>query len=110
MPTETECLEQVDKIVESLASRDARAIERTKDILLWSLYGQNVLSQFGMGLSGWVFRQYRTHVLLTCKVLESGTPLVAFVSGSSTTGCIEQMFDSLYSERLKWQKDKYPWI
>jgi hypothetical protein len=110
MSTETDRLEYVDKIVSSIVTQDARTIQSVKDILLWSYYGPEVLSQFGMGCHGWIFRQYRTHVLMTVKAVESGTPLVAFVSGSSTIGCVEQMFDLLFSERLKWQKDKYPWI
>jgi len=47
---------------------------------------------------------------MTVKVVESGVSLVAFVTAATTMGSIEHMFYLLESEKLKWQKDKYPWI
>ena len=101
---------ELGAIIEQLALGDEDTLDRVDSLLMWGLYGHRVLSQFGLGLCGYVFRQSRTNVLMTVKVEESGVPLVGFITSATTIGCIEQMFDLLAGGRLKWQKDKYPWI
>ena len=103
-------LERIDALIDKVKLGDRATIEWMSDLMLWALYGPEELSQFGYGLSGWVFRQRQGSTLMTVKVVESGTPLVAFISAATPRGCIEQMFGLLYAERLRWQKDKYPWI
>lgn len=110
MSTDTNYEQWVDHIIERLASRDQRYIEDVQDILVWAYYGQRVFSQFGFGYCGCVLRQSRDSVKGTVKVLEEGVPLVAFVTSATTTGCISRTMDLLYAEKLKWQKDRYPWI
>lgn len=110
MSKSTEREERIDHLVKKLQANDAQTLDYVEDLLLFGLYGQDVLSQFGLGLKGFVFRQSRTNVLMTVKAVEGGVPLVAFITAATTMGCIEQMFDLLYNSRLKWQKDRYPWV
>jgi len=109
MDLETKYEQKVWSLMDNLEGKDKSRIEQTFDLLLWGHYVQDVLSQFGMGYQGAVFRQRPGSTVLTIKVVEGGVPLVAFITAASTLGCIEQMFDLLWSNRLKWQKDKYPW-
>lgn len=110
MNVEQEVEQRLETLLDQVTRGDAITVSQVKDVLRWAWYGQKVLSQFDMGLCGSVFRQSRTSVLMTVKAVESGVPLVAFVSSATTVGCVEHLFDLLYNEKLKWQKDKYPWI
>lgn len=110
MSVETKYDEKVWQLIDDLESKDKRGIEQTFDLVLWGHYVQEVLSQFGLGYQGSVFRQRSGSSVMTIKVVESGVPLVAFITSHTTMGCIEQMFSLLWADRLKWQKDKYPWI
>lgn len=102
--------QRLEALIVKASQGDRRVIESLKDLLTWGLYSPSVFSQFGYGLSGFVYRQSAGGVRSTVKVVESGVPLVAFVSSATTAGNVEQMFDLLFEGRLKWQKDKYPWI
>lgn len=102
--------DRVWHIIERLEERDKRYIDSNFDLLTWAWYGQEALSQFDLGLSGWVFRQQRESVRATVKVVESAVPLVAFITSGTTTGCIRQFYDLLWADKVTWQKDKYPWI
>lgn len=110
MSLETFRQERLQVLINRVAAKDDRTLGDLEDLLLWGFYGTDVFSQFGMGLSGYVIRQRRESTVLTVKATESGVPLVAFVTSGSTMGCIEQMYDLLFAGKLKWQKDKYPWI
>jgi hypothetical protein len=101
---------RMDHLMSKLAIGDQDVVGYVDDLLTFGLYPQEVFSQFGLGLSGFIIRHTRTNVLMTVKVTEEGVPLVAFVTAATTRGCVEQMFDLLASGRLKWQRDKYPWI
>lgn len=78
------------------------------DLLMWVLYGPDVLSQSGMGLTGWSLRQRPGSWIMTIKVIDSGTPLVGFVTTGSPMGCIVRLLDLLENDGIRWQKDKYP--
>lgn len=110
MNLEQERTQRINHIIDQIASRDKAYLNDLQDLLLWAFYGQETLSQFGLGLKGWVFRQRYGSTVMTVKVTEEGVPLVGFVTAATTRGCIEQMFDLLYAGRMTWQKDKYPWI
>lgn len=79
------------------------------DLLMFCHYGQDVLSQFDMGLCGFAVRHNRTDVLMTVKAREGTVPLVAYITSSTTTGCVSKFLDLLEQGKLKWTKDKYPW-
>ena len=102
--------QRLNYIIEQIGIGDKQYIDEVWDLLLWSTYGQDVLSQFGYGVYGWNFRQSRGSCRLTVKAEESGVPLVAFVTSATPRGCIEQMFYLLDSKGLNWQKDKFPAI
>lgn len=106
----TKCDDRVKSILDHLVSSDQRYIDDVSDLLLWGFYGPDVLSQFGYGYCGSIFRQHRDSTKMTVKVMDSGTPLVAFITSASPTGCVRRFFDLLHDDKLKWQKDKYPWI
>lgn len=110
MDVVTKCDQRVQSIIEHLVDRDQRYVDDTQDLLMWGFYGRDVLSQFGFGYCGSIFRQHRDSTKMTVKVTESGVPLVAFITSASTTGCVRRFLDLLFAEKLKWQKDKYPWI
>lgn len=102
--------QRVWAIIDQLASKDKKAVDDCFDLLTWGWYGQQVLSQFSMGLSGYVFRQLPGSVRMSVKVVESGIPLVGFINSGTTTGCVRQFYDLLWDSRVSWSKDKYPWI
>ena len=110
MDVETKSEQRTWALMDKLADRDKVTVEQVFDLLQWGFYGQDVFSQFGLGVSGYVFRQRPGSVMLTVKAVEDGVPLVAFVTSATTTGCIEHLFYLLESDRLKWQRDRYPWI
>jgi hypothetical protein len=101
---------RVDGILEQAAANHRDTCNTIGDLIRWGYYGPNVFSQFGLGLAGFVFRHKQHSIRMTIKVVEGGVPLVAFVTSATLTGSVEQMFDLLYHDKLKWQKDKYPWI
>lgn len=90
---------------------DGRVIHKDDlvDLLMLHTYGQKVFSQFGLGLAGWVLRQRNGETLLTVKVSEGGTPLVAFITSATPTGCVSKLFDLLERDKLVFARDKYPW-
>lgn len=91
---------------------DGRIVHKDdlRDLLLLHHYGHKVFSQFGLGLCGWVLRQRNGETLLTVKVVESGTPLVVFITSATPMGCVSKLFDLLERDRLTFARDKYPWI
>jgi hypothetical protein len=110
MSIDTKYTQRLEFLIDQIAARDPEYIDTTWDLLLWSHYGQDVLSQYGYGVYAWNFRQQNGTTRLCIKAMESGVPLVAFVSSATPTGCIEQMFRLLEKGILRWQKDKYPAI
>lgn len=91
---------------------DQRVIDAVslESLLLFWVYGPNVLSQLGFELLGAVFRQKQDQTLMTVKARENGTPLVVFITSKNPIACVSRFFDLLEDERLVWRKDKYPWI
>jgi len=110
MNKESERLEKIGHLLKSAANGGADDKALLEALLTLHIYGQEEHSQFGMGLSGWVMRQSRGETLLTVKVTESGVPLVAYITSYSPTGSIEKYLDMLEDSRVKWSKDRYPWI
>lgn len=110
MEVGTRITQRLNHYIDRIADNDQEYIDDVWNILMWGLYGRDVLSQFGYGVYAWNFRQLNGNTQLVLKATESGVPLVAFITGASTMGCIEQMFDLLETGHLKWQKDKYPAI
>lgn len=102
--------QRLKALMAQLSRGEPNTVDHIEDLVRFGFYGQNYFSQFGLGLSGFVFRQRPNSVRTTVKVNESGVPLVAFITSATTMGSIEQMFDLLFAEKLKWQKDKFPWI
>jgi hypothetical protein len=110
MRTYQQAADRVHHIIDQLSEGDKQHIEQVFDVILWALYGQDVLSQSGKGVYGWNFRQSNGRMTLVIKAIESGVPLVAFVTAITPIGCIEQMFDLVEKEKLRWQRDRYPAI
>lgn len=100
----------IESALEKAVSYGGEYSSGIEDVLLLHLCGQNVHSQNGLGLLGWVFRQSRDSTLLTVKVSDAGVPLVAFVTSATPTGCVEMYWRQFEADRLKWMRDKYPWI
>lgn len=110
MELETKVLDGVYNIIERAQDENDNDRQLVEDLLTFCIYGHTVLSQFDMGLCGYTFRHNRVNVLLTVKVLESDTPLVAFITATNATGCVSKFLDLLFASKVKWQRDKYPWI
>lgn len=91
---------------------DQRIIDdrRLESVLLFLLYGQSILSQISVKLSGFSCRQKQGNWLLTVKGYEGQTPLVVFITSATPTGCIEKFVDLYEDDKLSWNRDKFPWI
>lgn len=81
-----------------------------ESLLLFHLYLPKVLSQSGITFHGHSCRQKNGQTLLTVKVSESDTPLVAFITSNTPTGCMVRFLDLLEDDRLNWVRDRFPWI
>lgn len=110
MELDTKILDGVFTIIKRSQDENDADRELVEDLLTFCQYGHDVLSQFSMGLCGYTFRHNHANVLMTVKVLEGNTPLVAFVTSQTTTGCVTKFLDLLFQSKLKWQRDKFPWI
>lgn len=90
---------------------DTRIIGPTdlESMLLFWLYMPNVLSQNGLQYRGAIFRQKEQQTLLTVKVVESGTPLVVFITSNNSTGCMVRFWNLFEDDKLSWVRDRYPW-
>lgn len=77
-------------------------------LLLFLFYIPKTLSQFGMSLRAFSFRQKHGQTLMTAKAKESDTPLVVFITANTPTGCIVRFLNLLEDDRLMWVKDRYP--
>lgn len=96
--------------VEKCVTEKSPYTEGPHDLVLLHNYGTNVFSQIGLGLCGWTLREQGQNWLMTVKVIEGGTPLVAYITSRSPTGCVEQLFYMLESDKVRWHRDQYPWI
>lgn len=84
--------------------------ERHKEIVYWAewewfLWGY--LSQFGMECRGFSFRQKLDEWLLCLRVDGEGGAQVAFMSSSTTTGCVRKMCNALRTGEVRWYEDRY---
>jgi hypothetical protein len=91
---------------------DQRVIsaEDLEDLLLFVLYMPKVTSRMGVKLQGFTCRQKQGQYLMTIKAKEEGVPLVVFITGESTIGCMSRFLNLWERDRLSWTKDRYPWI
>lgn len=89
---------------------DQRVIEDAdlESLLLLACYGRSILFKNGYILKAWGVRQKGDQQLLHVKVTESGTPLVVFLTGETTTSCVRRFWDLYEDDRLTWVRDKYP--
>jgi len=78
--------------------------------ILFLCYVPNVLTNLGMTYKGFVSRQKNGQTLLTIKAAEGDTPLVVFITSDTTMGCMVRFLDLLEDDRLKWVRDRFPWI
>lgn len=108
MEVGTEITQRLNHYIDQIEQGNQEYVGDVWNLLMWGLYGQRVLSQYGYGVYSWMFRQQNGNTQLVIKATEDGVPLVAFITASGTMGCIEQMFSLLESDRLRWQKDQYP--
>jgi len=102
-----------DRIDASLEQwTDAREIsaDDLSDLLLFILHGKAILVNSGHKLDGFQVRQRNGQQLLTVKVHEGDTPLVAFITAATTTGCVRRLLSLWESDRMPWVRDRYPWI
>lgn len=89
--------------------RDSRVIPRDdlKDVASFAMVPDLILSEFGYGYRGHSFRQNKQDVRLTVKVDSRGIPLVAFITGKTTTHCVRKFLDKLGEDDLRWSNDRY---
>jgi len=110
MNIDEQVLYDVDRILDRASKPSDGYSDGVGDLVLLHHYGQKCFSQFGLGLCGWSIRQQGQNHLLTVKVVESGIPLIAYVTSHTPTGCVEQLFYLLESDKIRWNRDRYPWI
>ena len=109
MEIPTDCLYPVQAAMEQWSDSRVIGSMDLENLLLFVVYGPKVLSQFGHRWCGFSCRQKHTQTLLTVKTISEGTPLVAFITSDTTTGCIVRFWDLLEQDRVTWVKDRYPW-
>ena len=102
--------QQIDQFIMNAQREKDAARDLVTDLLLLLYYPNEYLANFGIQFCGLSLRQNRTDVLMTVKVLDSGTPLVGFITSATTIGCVEKFLDLLEADRVTWTKDKFPWI
>lgn len=77
------------------------------DLLALMVHHHLLFVNSGHSLSAFSFRQKNQQWLLTIKVHESGTPLVAFITANKPTGCVRRFLNLYTSDRLSWVRDRY---
>jgi len=75
--------------------------------VLWDWYGYYYLGQSGAELRGLSFRQKLDEWLLCVRATVDGAPVVAFMSGSTTTSCIRKFCAACEQHEVKWYEDRY---
>lgn len=110
MDIEGPSVAKADLYLEHLIERDPMYLDEARDLVLFLHYGQDVHSQFGLGFHGFVARQKGRSTQMSVKVSDGGVPLVAFSTQATTTSCIQQYLNALEDGRVRWMKDKFPWI
>lgn len=109
MEIPTDCLYPVQAAIEQWTDSRVIGAVDLENLLLFMCYGPKVLSQFGHRYHGCSFRQKNGQTLMTVKTTSETTPLVAFITSDTTTGCIVRFWDLLENDRVTWVKDRYPW-
>lgn len=92
-----------------LSSSDHRmAYNLEAKIAYWfHMFMDHELLNFGMVLTGYVFRQQEVQTLLIVKATRGDIRQVVFVSGQTPIGCMRVFCRKLYAETLAWKRDKY---
>lgn len=109
MSIDAQVLDEVAAAMEQWTDMRVMHVDDLEDLLLFWCYVPKVLSQSGMRFLGYQLRQRDGQYLLMVKATDRGTPLVAFLTSATTTGCVRLFISQLEGDRLTWNKDKYPW-
>lgn len=110
MSAATDCIYEIEAATEQWTDHRVIHVEDLEDLLYFWSYVPKVCSQLGLQFKGFQLRHKRDLWLLTVKVMESGTPLIVFLSAATTMGCVRLFVSQLQDDRVNWRKDKYPWI
>jgi hypothetical protein len=100
----------VERLIERAYEQEGAYNDGCRTVLALIYYGHLVFSQFGLGLVGLNFRRDGLNWKLAVKVMEGNTPLVGYVTSHTTSGCMEQLFLLLDSDKMRWHLDRYPVI
>ncbi|NIS79710.1 MAG: hypothetical protein GTO14_05770 [Anaerolineales bacterium] len=110
MYTKSPVASRVEKWLDRLFDEEPASLNECRTFVLFHMFLPEIMSSYGLGLDGYVFRQRNSDVTLTVKVHEGDTPLVAFTTSADTTGCMMVFLRSLEGSRIRWIRDKYPWF
>lgn len=110
MDIPTEVLYPVQAALEQWTDQREIHADDLEDLLVFILHLRTVLVKLGMSTQGFQCRQKNGQTLLTVKVHEGQTPLVAFVTAANPTSCMVRFRSLLEHDKLPWTRDKYPWI
>lgn len=103
-------LYEVEAAIEQWEDKRVIDDQDLEDLLYFCIYAKRVFSQNGWEFQGWVCRQQGEQVVITVKAKEGDTPLVAFITSQTTISGIRQFWRLWEDDRLRWSRDKYPWI
>lgn len=80
------------------------------DVRVWHefhYYNVNLLEQRGLAWRGESFKNQGWSCLLVVKVARGRIPLVAFITGEDTTGCMRIFLRQLAEGTVEWRDDKF---
>jgi len=101
--------QRIERYLDHLYEEEPEYVNEVRSLVLWVHFLAEEMAESGFRYDGCVFRQRHSDVTLTVKVNEGGTPLVAFTSSGTTTGCIQMFLRALRANKVRWIRDKYPW-
>ncbi|MGB7033874.1 MAG: hypothetical protein WBF29_20740 [Syntrophobacteria bacterium] len=110
MSVDSQVTQELEAAMEQWTDMRVMHVDDLYDLLLFHSYGQKVLSQNGLTLMGHQVRRKNGQWLLTVKVTQNDTPLIAYITSGTPTGCIRLFVTQLETDRLRWSQDRYPWI
>ena len=97
----------VQEILETLPEKGP--LDRD-DVRVWHQYHTylvNLLEQRGYAWRGESFKNQGWAVLLVVKAAREHVPVVAFITGADTTGCMRIFLRQLEEGLVEWRQDQY---
>lgn len=103
----------LDPLWASLEQWDDNRVIHVDDLellLLFMLSAPSLALNLHQTWRGFQCRQRDGQTLLTVKLTEGPTPLVGFVTAPDPLSSVCRFMSLWQNDRVRWARDKYPWI